>query len=45
MQRAMYDFGFPRIMDLTRARWTDDARPLPIAPEIQEVLKRDLGHE
>lgn len=42
-QRAIYGLGLPRIMDITRATWADAARPLPIAPETQEILKRELG--
>lgn len=44
LQRAMYGLGLPRIMDLTRATWSDAAHPLEIAPETQEILRRELGH-
>ena len=44
LQRAMYALGLPRLIDKTRRQWSEDARPLPIAPETQDILKRELGH-
>jgi hypothetical protein len=43
LQEAIYAIGLPRVLDMTRASWTVDAHPLPIAPETQGVLARELG--
>lgn len=41
-QRMLYAVGLPRFLDLMRASWTDLAHPLPIAPETQDILAREL---
>jgi hypothetical protein len=41
-QQMLYALGFPRVLDRTRAAWIDEAHPLPIAPETQAILAREL---
>jgi glycosyltransferase involved in cell wall biosynthesis len=43
IQRAIYALGLPCVLDRTRAKWTSEARPLPIAPETQAILDQELS--
>lgn len=42
-QRALYALGAQLLLDLTRAAWTAEAHPRPIAPETQAVLTQELS--
>ncbi|MBL8564839.1 MAG: glycosyltransferase family 2 protein [Hyphomicrobiaceae bacterium] len=43
VQHVLYALSLPSALDLTRKGWSPDAYPLPIAPETQEILARELS--
>jgi glycosyltransferase involved in cell wall biosynthesis len=43
VQHALYATQLPRAFDLTRCRWSNEDCPVPISPEIQAALARELG--
>ncbi|WP_394729428.1 glycosyltransferase family 2 protein [Altererythrobacter sp. GH1-8] len=42
VQESIYRLGLPRVMDMVRGNWNDDALPLPIPEAVQEALAREL---
>jgi hypothetical protein len=41
-QRMLYALHLPLLLDRTRASWTEEAHPLPIAPETQAMLAQEM---